>query len=361
MANPRIAFLLPALEGGGAEVATLRFRSGLNARNISNSLVVMRPGGRLEQSALADGNVNQLASTSNVSAIRDYLRWLRVNRPEVSLSALDNANLVNLIASKIARVRAAVALHNTPAQDLLRNTTGKAARRVALARKLYPHADPLLACGNGVAQDACKFFGLKPDGVPVVSNPAIDPSAPATATYEFPQSGPNILSVGRLTEAKGFDVLLNAYAKAHKLTGGHLTILGEGPDRDSLAALSSSLGIGNHVSLPGFADANAAMRSCDLFVMSSRWEGLPIVLIEAVYAGCRIVSTDCPSGPDEILRSGELGYLVPVEDPEALADGVVNALKGPKPNRLPEHYAAYTVPVGTARLLEVLRIPVSDA
>jgi len=358
LARPAVAFLLPALEGGGAELATLRFRTGLERRRIPSELVVVRSGGRLASSA----RHSVLGSPTNILAIRDYVRWLRAHRPAVSLSALDNANIINLIASKLTGVRASVALHNTPAQDLLRNREGKFNRRIALARKLYPKAKPLLACGVGVAKDAATFFGMAPGEIRVVENPAIDPDGPAPAPFDFATPGPNILAVGRLTEAKGFDVLIRAFSRSHPRTGGTLTIFGEGPDREALQGLAVQCGVGDQVRLPGFhAEPIAAMRAADLFVLSSRWEGLPIALIEALYAGCRIVATNCPSGPDEILRAGELAELVPVEDAEQLSEAMERSLAQPVPIREPEHYARYTVDVGTARLIEVLGVGGSDA
>jgi glycosyltransferase involved in cell wall biosynthesis len=138
---------------------------------------------------------------------------------------------------------------------------------------------------------------------------------------------PVILAVGRLTEQKDFPNLIRAYARLRQRRSVRLVILGEGEARGELEDLIARLGLAEDVYLPGFVDNPFAwMRQARLFALSSRWEGLPSVLIQAMACGAQVVSTDCPSGPAEILEDGRWGRLVPVGDPEALAAAMDAAL-----------------------------------
>ncbi|MCM3023151.1 glycosyltransferase [Weizmannia ginsengihumi] len=139
------------------------------------------------------------------------------------------------------------------------------------------------------------------------------------------KSKPIILSVGRLEYQKGFDILINSFAKLVRMGyEGTLVILGEGSLRNELSKLISDLNIQNRVLLPGFTNPYPIMRNCDVFILSSRYEGLPTVLIEALALGQRVISTDCPSGPREILKEGKFGKLVKSESIDALTKEIKN-------------------------------------
>ncbi len=135
--------------------------------------------------------------------------------------------------------------------------------------------------------------------------------------------------MGRLTRQKDFVTLIWAFARLRESRPARLVILGEGEERGALLALADALGIASDIDLPGFVNNPYAYLSrASLFVLSSRWEGLPGVLIEALACGTRVISTDCPSGPREILAEGTYGELVPVADPASLAEAMQRALTG---------------------------------
>jgi glycosyltransferase involved in cell wall biosynthesis len=130
-----------------------------------------------------------------------------------------------------------------------------------------------------------------------------------------------------LNPQKDFGTLIRAFAKVVRTREARLLILGEGAQRDELEALVKELNLQQQISLPGFAnDVYAYMSRASLFVLSSKWEGLPGVLIEAMCCGAPVVSTDCPSGPREILQDGKYGDLVPMDDADALADAIATNL-----------------------------------
>jgi glycosyltransferase involved in cell wall biosynthesis len=169
----------------------------------------------------------------------------------------------------------------------------------------------------------------------VIYNPVITPDLLAAAArppgHPWLADGgpPVVLGVGRLTRQKDFQNLLRAFAIVRQQRPARLLILGEGEERPALEALIAELGLGSDVALPGFVPgAHSCMARAGVFVLSSAWEGLPTVLIEALAMGAPVVATDCPSGPREILRGGELGLLVPPGDSKALAEGILAALGG---------------------------------
>jgi len=145
-----------------------------------------------------------------------------------------------------------------------------------------------------------------------------------------PGEPPVILSVGRLTKQKDYPTLIRAFALVHRERPARLMILGEGEERPKLEALIQELSLDDDVSLPGFVDnPYAYMARSAVFVLSSAWEGLPTVLIEAMAVGTPVVATDCPSGPAEILEGGKWGKLVPVGDVEALAEAIARKISSP--------------------------------
>ena len=142
-----------------------------------------------------------------------------------------------------------------------------------------------------------------------------------------PGAPPVILGAGRLTEQKDFPTLIRAFALVRKKHPARLMILGEGEERSKLETLVQELGLEKEVSLPGFVDnPYKYMKRAAVFVLSSRWEGFPNVLVEAMALGTPVVSTDCPNGPAEILENGKWGELVPVGETQSLASAVLRTL-----------------------------------
>jgi glycosyltransferase involved in cell wall biosynthesis len=202
-------------------------------------------------------------------------------------------------------------------------------------RWLYPRADAVVAVSKGVAQDLLNLMPQLKPKLTVIYNPVIDAAfyakadAPVEHPWFQPHQPPVVLAAGRLVALKGYDTLLRAFARVRQQMPARLVILGEGSERPNLERLAAELGVAADVDMPGF-DPNPFryMKRAGVFVLSSRYEGLPNVLIQALACGCPVVSTDCPSGPSEILDGGRYGVLVPVDDVEAMARAIVRALLG---------------------------------
>ncbi|MEA5388463.1 glycosyltransferase [Haloarculaceae archaeon H-GB2-1] len=147
----------------------------------------------------------------------------------------------------------------------------------------------------------------------------------------FDERDPVIVSVGRFSDQKDFETLVRAFGTVRERTDAKLVLVGDGPNRERLERLTDSLGLADAVDFVGYRDnPYPYMAAGDLFVLSSHYEGLPNVLIEAIGVGTPTVATDCPSGPREILLDGDGGYLVPVDNPDALADAMTTAIAEPE-------------------------------
>jgi glycosyltransferase involved in cell wall biosynthesis len=230
-----------------------------------------------------------------------------------------------------------------------------------LIRRFYPWADGVVSVAQGTADDLVRTAGLRPAHIEVVHNPIVTPELRAMADEPLdhpwfrPGQPPVVLAVGRFTPQKDFGTLIRASSRVLLAGGARLLILGDGPERAHLEALVSTLRLEGSVDLPGWvANPYPYMVRAGAFVLSSRWEGLPSVLIEALFCGAPVVATDCLSGPSEILEGGRYGLLVPVGDEDALAEGIAAALAGEVPPPPPESWHPYELETVVQRYLDVL-------
>lgn len=325
----RVAFFMPDLVGGGAERVTLDLCRELEARGHSVSLLLGRDEGALRS---ADGaafpfEVTDLRSRRTLLAAWPLATWLARRRPDVLVAVLAHAGLVATLARALARsqVPLVVIQHNTMSINARHSARSRDRLLPHLFRLAYRRRHTLVAVSQGVANDLARVTGVRRDRIAVLPNPVdharirelgatgtVQPADPTVA---------QLVAVGRLVPQKDYVTLLRAAAEL--AFPFRLTILGEGPERPRLERTITDLGLEGRVCLPGFVpNPYPQVRAADVLVMSSRWEGLPTVLLEALAFETRIVSTDCASGPREILDGGTYGSLVPVGDHRALAEAI---------------------------------------
>lgn len=338
-ARPKpIAFFLPSLRGGGAERVMINLAQGITERGFAVDLVLAAAEGTFLEQLPPAARLIDLRAGRVLPSLAPLTRYLRRERPRALISSMSHANLVALWASMLARrgTPVLVTVHNTLSQTTQQQGPLVGRLWPRLLRTFYPWAAHVVAVSRGAADDLARTSGVSRDRVKVVYNPVITPSMIALARQSpghpwfTPGQPPVILGVGRLTQQKDFATLLRAFAEVRRRRAARLVILGEGEERAALAGLAQQLGVTEDVALIGFREnALAYMAASAVFVLSSAWEGLPTVLIEALATGTRVVSTDCPSGPREILQGGRLGALVPVGDSSALAEAILAALEQP--------------------------------
>ncbi len=350
-----IAIFMPDVGGGGAERVNLNLAKGFVEAVHRVDLVLSDARGEYLNVVPNSVRIVNLGAGRVLKSIFPLSDYLRRESPDALLSGLNYANLVALWARRLSGVktRCIVSLHNTLSQ-VRDHPQGFADRIIPyLVKWFFPRADAIVAVSEGVREDFCQVTGIAREKVKVIYNPVITDELLQLAEEEptipwLRESVPVILGVGRLREQKNFANLINAFARVVERKQARLLILGEGEQRRQLEQQVSRLGLESLVSLPGFiANPYACLKHASVFALSSDWEGLPTVLIEALACGTQVVSTNCPSGPFEILNQGELGALVPMKDTAALADAICHALDHPEtPSRKNLHerfgYAAVT-------------------
>ncbi|NWO11511.1 glycosyltransferase [Chromohalobacter salexigens] len=334
--DKHIALFLPSLAGGGAQRVMVTLANGFAAsHNVKIDLVVVKAEGAYLGDTSPQVRVVELGASRVLFSLPALVRYLRRERPYALLSALDHANIIALWACKLARVdtRIVVTEHNNVTSNMRSESMGYAWLMPILMRRCYPWASDIVAVSHGVADDLSQVSALPRERIEVIYNPAVTErlremsTLPVTHPWLASSEPPVILAAGRLTEQKDYPTLIKAFAALRARQPVRLVILGEGELLDSLEAMVSSLGLSDDIALLGFVDNPYAwMRQASLFVLSSAWEGLPTVLVEAMACGTPVVSTDCPNGPKEILENGAWGRLVPVGDTEALCEAMAASL-----------------------------------
>ena len=387
---PRLGLVIRSLYGGGMERTAVALAEAFAERGCHASLFVGVAAGALLPSVPRSVELVPLASSPPLvgrafaiaadrrglrelrplllgaaprmlSRLPSLVRRLRERRPDVLLALGTQSNLAALWARRFRGVAAAVAVSE-------HNTMSVVARRgfrrayPTLVRRAYPEADAIIAVSDGVAGDLARVAGIPRERIVAIHNPVVSAAliegARASPPHGWlaPGGPPVVLAAGRLHRQKDFPTLLRAFARVAARRPARLVVLGEGAERSRLERLARALRIETEVALPGFvANPYAWMARAAAFVLSSAWEGFGNVLVEALACGCPVVSTDCPSGPAEILEQGALGPLVPVGDPVALADAILGVLeKPPDRERLRARAARFSVDVCADRYLEVL-------
>jgi glycosyltransferase involved in cell wall biosynthesis len=316
-------------------------------------------------------NFIDLGCTRFSSRLPSLVRYLRRNRPECVLSAGHFSNEIAILGKVFSTIKVRVVVsEHTSLYTELSSLPVASARRVAIppiCRFLYPFADGIVAVSNGVRGDSEKLFRLKAGACRTIYNP-VDVGKilqlgeqPVDHPWFLSDGPPVVLGIGRLERQKDFINLLEAFAEVRKHVTARLVILGEGSQRTTLIAKVDELGLGDCVWLAGFvSNPYPYLKRASVFSLSSEWEGLPVALIEALAFGIPIVSTDCPSGPSEILASGKYGIMVPIKDSKALAQGIIKVLKGYRSNMPEDALAKYSVDAVLDQYLEVLSEPAPE-
>ena len=361
--HKRLAIFLPDLVVGGAERSMLKLADGIAARGYPVDLILARASGPLLNEIPDSVNLVNFRAKRVLSSLPALTHYLRSEKPFTLLSVL-HANLIAIWGCRLAGVSTRVVVSE-------RNTLTVESRNYAsdlrlklmpiLVRTFYPQAKSVIAVSYGVANDLTKLMKNNADNIKVIYNPIITPEF-ETKTRELVNHPwfitgelPVVLSVGRLSIQKGFDTLIRAFSKVRQTIPARLMIIGEGEERKSLESLVTRLGLDQEVSMPGFIpNPYPYMVRSSVFVLSSRWEGLPGVLIEALYCNPPLVSTDCPSGPREILSDGKYGRLLVVDDVDDMANAIISALNG-EISRPPQNsWAPYSIESVVDQYINVL-------
>jgi len=336
-AGKRLALFLPSLAGGGAERRMLNLATEFAKKGYTVDMVVSKAEGVHLGSVPTNVRVVDLGASRPLMAVPALARYLSTEKPRGLLATITSANMAAVWASQLAAVktRCVICEASNLSTELRYSPAHNRFLMPLLIRHFFPKADAIVAVSHGAADDLARVTGILRQSIRVIYNPVVSPVLLAKSRkpvhHRWLQNGrvPVIVGMGRLTHQKNFEALIRAFAIVRERVPSRLIIMGDGEQRPRLEKLCDSLGIADEVDLPGFvANPYPVLSKASLFVLSSRWEGLPWVLIEALACGTKVVAADCPSGPREILDNGAYGQLFPVGDVPAMAAAMTRSLTG---------------------------------
>lgn len=362
-----LVFYTRSLHNGGVDRVVFNLAEEFRDRGMAVAILVDVDNVHSPFRALLPAGVRYevLGAQGPVARLVKLRRFLRRERPtSVMCTSFGFPNIYAVVARRLSRIpfRLMLTEHCFPSVDVAE--PGPLSARYwffRIARFFYPHADAIVAVSQGTAGDLAQVIGIDPGSVRTIYNPIVNDAlhrqshVPVAHPWFSRSAIPVVIAVGRLEPQKDFSLLIRAFARVHAQMPCRLLILGDGSERGMLTDLITELGLTDSVEMPGFAaNPHAYVAKAALLVLSSRFESLANVVIEAMALGTPVVATDCPSGPAEALDGGRYGTLVPVGDVDRLADAM-GAILRQRPPRVP---AAWLEQFSTAssadRYLELL-------
>jgi glycosyltransferase involved in cell wall biosynthesis len=330
----RALFVLPSLEGGGAQRVALNLLRTLNRESVVPSLILFQREGELMSQVPAGVPLLSINNSGQRPDLFRTIKYLavRAREADIIVAALQcRTTYICWLAGALARRPVIGWIHSTAVEG---SPMARRSHR-ALMRLVHPRlAASVFTCERAYQSVARQvpLCGARVRIIPNFIDHDLVRRLSRADTRLAPKHEPGamtLIAVGRLAPSKGYDILVCALHQLHQR--GHrcrLVILGRGPERDNLTSLVSQLGLRDFVEMPGFAEnPYALMRQADIFVLASKYEGMPLTLMEARALRMPIVATDCTAGPREILENGRYGTLVPVDDPAAMASAIANLIE----------------------------------
>ena len=348
--SPRLAFVVPFLANGGAERAMINIASSLFRRGIPVTLAAATRFGGSEP-GLPDGmevfdlmNNEPLDSPRLIHNSKILLRFIKKHKPDVVFSTSDYLNTSLILARTLSKhsfkIIIAQQIHASAYHRELPVKNRLFLKR--LQHFIANRADLLICSSNGVAEDYGKLYLSKKrrSKIRTIYNPIFEPRILSLANEPARiLENPDIIkliTVGRLVKQKDHQTLFHAFKwVALQNPKARLFIIGTGPEEKNLQALAQELHLTEKITFLGYqANPYRFVANADLFVLSSEYEGFGNVIVEALAVGTNVVTTDCPSGPAEILDNGRFGTLCATKNPEALSKAILHALDNPYPKDL---------------------------
>jgi glycosyltransferase involved in cell wall biosynthesis len=341
-----IAFYISSFRPGGGEKQMVEIANAFANRGHFVDLLVLKPVGQLQDAVDPNVRVVTLDAGRIIFSLPKLAAYLRKEKPETLLSVDEYTHTLALTARALTGVKTRIILRiGNMLSTLAENYQGKAKILPYITSWLFKKADAIIANSRGVADDVVTVTGIGKEKVIVIYNPkrrdeiSQKASEPVSHPWFTQKFVPIILGVGRLRVQKNFPLLIRAFSKIIKEIPCRLVIIGAGREEKRLLDLIHTLGISEHVSLPGYSDnPYSYMEKADVFVLASLWEGLPNSLLEAMACGAPVIAADCSSGPREIVapdtdyrkrlsrgegvENAKYGVLFAVDDEAALVDAL---------------------------------------
>jgi glycosyltransferase involved in cell wall biosynthesis len=343
----RLVLVLPSAQAGGAERVFFNLLRSFDRSLFELHLIVIDPQGPYLDSVPSDVVLHRLGYKRVGRAIVRLAAVLRNLKPDVVLSSIVHLNLALLLVKPLLARRTKVFVRESNIPSLAIATGAKNSLFRFFYRILYPYADGVICPGEAIGRDLSKNFGIDAGKMVIIPNPVNFDHIRSKLNSDsapFQKGRIRLLAAGSLTRQKGFDLLIKAMETlARTKPEIHLTILGDGPEKKNLEDQIASLGLSDFVTLAGVQENPFPyLHHADLFVLSSRWEGMPNVVLESLACGTPVVAFDCSGSVNEIFDTPRQGILVPAGDIEGLVraidESIKNGRSGPKDSLLPNRF-----------------------
>jgi len=340
----KIAFYIPNLEIGGTERAMTRLLQGLNKEIFQVSLLLTEEKGPFLKEIPQDISIYNFNTPYVRNTFFKLIKYLQKEKPQILVSFLIHVNIISILAKILSKTNTKIIISERTTfshlPEIAKTVKDKLLASIflkPLVKLTYPLADAIVCVSKGVAEDLSQFLSRsKRNKIKVIYNPVVNKELYALANQPIDHPWflnkeiPVILAVGRLTKAKDYPALLKTFSLISQKQKVHLVILGEGEERKNLEELIDKLNISENINLPGFEEnPYKYMKKAEVFVLCSKLEGFPNVLVEAMTLGTPVISTNCQSGPNEIIENGKNGILVPVGNEKVLAKAILKILDNP--------------------------------
>lgn len=336
----RIALIFSSLEIGGTQHVMLRLMNGFIKVGLKVDAVVIKSHGPLMNKIPAEAKLVDLHAKRTLTAIPALVIYLRKNRPDAVLAGLTHINIATIIACFLSQLNTRLIVSEQSNLTQKKIHANKFWDRLiySLIDIFYPFADAVVTVSHDAALDLINSTKLDPHKIIPIQNPIPvneirkNMNEKINHSWLVKKQIQTILAVGRFSQPKDYPTLINAFNYLHQRRRVRLIIIGEGEERPKIEQQIFLSPFADDIILMGrIENPYPYMARADVFVLSSAWEGFGLVIAEALACGATVVSTDCHSGPAEILGNGKYGRLVPVGDAEALADAIAESLDHPFP------------------------------
>lgn len=332
-----VVLVLSSYKSGGAEKMMIQLANGISKKGYSVTLLVLRPQGPFKKLINTDISVKE---GPNLNSVYLFIPWIALQflmlSPSRVISTQRHINIVTILSSLLVFKRKRVILREAnPPTSSVNTTDIKSLINNYLSKLFYPLIVKHVSISEDVKESMISHYKLNGNNIKVIYNPVVGESFSILADEPITDKwittdNKLILSVGRISEVKDYLTLIRAFSKVIHIKKCQLLILGDIADKNYFDLLQQEIAeykLTDLIKFAGFIDnPYAYMAKADLFVLTSKWEGLANVLIEALACGCPVISTDCPGGPREILKDGEYGELVPVGNPDLMSQAIINSL-----------------------------------
>lgn len=360
----KVSFFQSGLRGGGIARVNLNLAKYFIDKGYQVDIVVVKKVGPYINQVPDKINIVDLKANRALSSIPKLVRYLNKFNPDVLISANNYINVTVAISHKLAKADTQLIL-SVHLDRRYRNSKSPFYRKIIMKYLMnfsYKYADEVVAVSKGVAKYISEVTDKDEDEVKVIYNPIYDKEIiekskeKADHPWLNESDVPVVITAARFVEQKNLSLLIRAFKIVSDKSGAKLIILGEGKLEEELKSLVKKLGLDNSISFEGFvSNPYKYIKRADVFALSSDYEGFGNVLVETLAVNTPIVSTDCPSGPSEILKNGEYGILVPVNNEIKLAEGIIKSLNSNNNKNLHERALDFSIENAGDNYIKIFR------